>query len=214
MTMPARLKSHLDQIKIPYSQISHIPTYTAQGAASVMHVPGKEVAKTVVVRAGEKTLLAVLPASFHVNLNKLASIVGCDVRLATESECYALFPDCEPGAVPPFGELYGLPVYMDEALADDPEIILSVGTHSDAIRMGNADFVHLAKPQICSFADGTFVANSMRCSTVCSVNSRGEPLGWRRQLLRCLRSTPGWTKRARATMFALPCLEWTHKTCS
>jgi len=154
MTMPARLKSHLDQSKISYSQISHIPTYTAQGAASVMHVPGKEVAKTVVVRAGEKTLLAVLSASFHVNLNKLASIVGCDVRLATESECYASFPDCEPGAVPPFGELYGLPVYMDEALADDPEIIFSVGTHSDAIRMGNADFVHLAKPQICSFVDG------------------------------------------------------------
>ncbi len=111
-------------------------------------------------------MLAVLPASFHVNLNKLASIVGYDVRLATESECYASFPDCEPGAVPPFGELYGLPVYMDEALADDPEIIFSVGTHSDAIRMGNADFVHLAKPQICSFVDGRsgsiFIGNPNR----------------------------------------------------
>ena len=88
--------------------------------------------------------------AFH----KLASIVGCDVRLATESECYSLFPDCEPGAMPPFGELYGLPVYLDETLADDPEIVFSVGTHSDAIRMSDADFVHLAKPQICSFADG------------------------------------------------------------
>jgi len=99
-------------------------------------------------------MLAVLPASYHVNLIKLASIVGCDVRLATESECHGLFPDCELGAVPPFGELYGLPVYLDEALADDPEVIFSVGTHSDAIRMGNTDFVLLAKPQICSFADG------------------------------------------------------------
>lgn len=146
MTMPARLKSHLDQAKISYSQSSHIPTYTAQGAASVMHVPGNDVAKTVVLRAGEKTLLAVLPASYRVNLNKLASIVGSDVRLATESECYGMSPDCEPGAVPPFGELYDLPVYLDEALADDPEIIFSVGTHSDAIRMGNTDFVSLAKP--------------------------------------------------------------------
>ena len=153
MTMPTHLKSHLDQAKISYSQISHIPTYTAQGTASVMHVPGKDVAKTVVLRTGEKTLLAVLPASYHVNLNKLAPIVGSDVRLATESECYGLFPDCEPGAVPPFGELYGLPVYVDEALADDPEIIFSVGTHSDAIRMSNTDFVYLARPQICSFAD-------------------------------------------------------------
>jgi Ala-tRNA(Pro) deacylase len=122
------------------------------GPSSGWH-PGKEVAKTVVLRAGEKTLLAVLPASLQVNLNKLASIMGSDVRLATESECIALFPDCEPGAVPPFGELYGLPVYLDEALAEDPEIVFSAGTHSDAVGMSNADSVHLAKPQICSFAD-------------------------------------------------------------
>ncbi|MBZ5699890.1 MAG: Hsp20 family protein [Acidobacteriia bacterium] len=151
--MPSRLKSHLDQAKISYSQISHALTYSAQDAASIMHVPGKEVAKTVMLRTGEKTLLAVLPASFQINMNKLASIVGSGVRLATEAECNTLFPDCEPGAVPPFGELYGLPVYLDESLAEDPEIVFSVGTHSDAIRMGSADFVHLAKPKICSFAD-------------------------------------------------------------
>jgi len=75
------------------------------------------------------------------------------VELVDERECHKLFPDCQPGSVPPFGELYGLPVYLDEALAEDPEIIFSAGTLSDGIRMGNADFVHLVKPRICSFAE-------------------------------------------------------------
>lgn len=145
-----------------------------------MHVPGKDVAKPVVLRAGEKTLLAVLPASHHVNLNKLASIVGSDVRLATKSECYGLFPDCEPGAVPPFGQLYGLPVYLDEVLADDPEISFNVGTHSDAVRMSNTDCVHLAKPQICSFAD----ERSHSISSVISTGTMGGVFTERRSLVR------------------------------
>lgn len=153
MTMPARLKSVLDQKHIAYSEVFHLPTYSAQGAASVMHVPGKEVAKAVVLRAGDKAIVAVLPASYHVNLKKLSALVGVPVVLAEEQGCNKLFPDCEPGAVPPFGELYGLPVYLDEALAEDPEIIPSAGTHSDAIRMGNADFVRLVKPHVCSFAE-------------------------------------------------------------
>jgi Ala-tRNA(Pro) deacylase len=110
-------------------------------------------AKTVVLRAGQQILLAVLPASYHVNLSNLANMVGAPVQLLTEPEYYRLFPDCQLGAVPPFGELYGLPVYLDEALAEDPEIVFSAGTLSDAIRMGNSDFVHLVKPRICSFAE-------------------------------------------------------------
>jgi Ala-tRNA(Pro) deacylase len=153
MTMPARLKSHLDEAHVSYKPIVHAPTQTTQSAARVMHAPGKEVAKTVVLRGGEKNLLAVLPASYHVNLKKISGLIGTPVGLLAESECGKLFPDCESGAVPPFGELYRLPVYLDEALAEDPEIIFSVGTHSDAIRMGNADFVRLVKPKICSFAD-------------------------------------------------------------
>jgi Ala-tRNA(Pro) deacylase len=153
MTMPARLKSALDETHIPYWSISHVPTYSAQYAASVLHAPGKEVAKTVVLRAAEKNLLAVLPASYHINLKKLAAVVGAPVQLITEQECNKLFPDCEPGAVPPFGELYGLPVYLDEALAEDREIIFGAGTHSDGIRMSYADFVRLARSQVCSFAE-------------------------------------------------------------
>ena len=153
MTIPARLKSHLDEAHVTYSRICHVPTHSAQYAASVMHAPGKEVAKTVVLRGGEKNLLAVLPASYHINLKKLSVLVGAPVGLLEEKECNKLFPDCEPGAVPPFGELYRLPVYLDEALAEDPEIVFSVGTHSDAIRMANADFVRLVKPQVGSFAE-------------------------------------------------------------
>jgi Ala-tRNA(Pro) deacylase len=111
------------------------------------------VAKTVALRAGKQILLAVLPASCHVNLEKLGAAVGGPVKLIDEQECYRLFPDCQPGAIPPFGELYGFPVYLDAALAQVPEIIFSAGTLSDAIRMGNTDFVYIVKPRIYSFAD-------------------------------------------------------------
>lgn len=153
MTIPARLKSHLDEAHVSYSPISHVPTRSPQYAGAVMYAPGEKVAKTVVLRGGEKNLLAVLPASYHINLKKLSVLVGAPVGLLEEKECNKLFPDCEPGAVPPFGELYRLPVYLDEALAEDPKIIFSVGTYSDAIRMGNADFVRLVKPRVCSFAE-------------------------------------------------------------
>jgi len=153
MTMPVRLKAHLDQIHVSYEPVFHAPTYSSEYTASVLRVPGKEVAKTVVLRAGEKMLLAVLPAPYHINLKKLAAVVGDSVQLVEQQECNKLFPDCEPGAVPPFGELYGLPVYLDESLAEDPEILFSAGTRCDAIRMGNLDFVRLAKPRICSFAE-------------------------------------------------------------
>lgn len=153
MTIPLRLKSYIEEARVPYSLITHIPTYTAQGTASAMHIPGKGVAKTIVLRAGEKTFLAVLPANYHANLGKLAAVTGLGVRLATEAECSGLFPDCELGAIPPFGELYGLTVYLDETLAEEPQIVFSAGTHSVAMCLTNSDFIHLAKPHIFSFAE-------------------------------------------------------------
>jgi Ala-tRNA(Pro) deacylase len=153
MTMPARLKTHLEQEHVSYSRVPHIPARSSQYAASLLHVPGKEVAKAVALRAGDQVFLAVLPASYQVNLEKLGRVVGAPVKFLAEKECYPLFPDCQPGAIPPFGELYGLPVYLEETLADAPEIIFSAGTLSDGIRMGNVDFVHLVKPRICSFAE-------------------------------------------------------------
>lgn len=153
MTMSARLKSFLDENRVQYTLMSHSPAYTAQAAAATLHVPGKELAKTVVLRAGDDTVLAVLPASFHVNLKKLGAIVGKTLRLASEKEFAELFPDCELGAMSPFGHLYNLRVFADESLAADEEIVFNAGTHRDAIRMGYEDFARLARPQVASFAD-------------------------------------------------------------
>jgi len=113
MTMPAA-----------YTPIHHVPARRSQYAASLLHIPGEKVAKTVTLRAGNRILLAVLP-SYRVNLEKLATVVGESVRLIDEQECYRLFPDCQPGVVPPFGELYGLPLYLDQTLAETPEIVFS-----------------------------------------------------------------------------------------
>jgi len=93
-----------------------------------------------------------LPASYHVRTDKLADVIGRPVCLATEMEFSSLFPDCELGAMPPLGELYDLPVYVDESLEGDKEIIFNAGTHRDAIRMNYDDFVSLARPVVCSFA--------------------------------------------------------------
>ena len=155
MSVPQRLKFFLQSNHIHYDTLPHSTTYTAQGTAAVMQISGKEIAKTVVVRTGdnrgEETILAVLPGARHVKLEKLAVAVGKPVRLATELEFAGLFPDCELGAMPPFGALYNLPVYMDESLAKDAEVIFNAGTHHDAVRISFDDFVRLAKPTIASF---------------------------------------------------------------
>jgi len=153
MGIPSRLKSHLEQAHVGYTPVSHVPTAGSQYAAMVMHIPGKEVAKTVALRSGRENILAVLPASYHINFKKLSSITGQPVVLLDEDRCSRLFPDCDPGAVPPFGELYHMPIYLDQALAEDPEIIFSAGTHTDGVRMASADFVRLAKPRVCSFSE-------------------------------------------------------------
>ena len=153
MLMPRRLESHLEVKHIPYSMIFHAPADSAQMAASAMHLPGKTVAKAIALRAGEHEILAVLPASHRINFEKLSAIAGAEVRLLDEETFSELFPDCERGVISPFGELYGVPVYLEEALAEDPEIILGAGTHSDCVRIGSVDFVHLAEPKICSFAE-------------------------------------------------------------
>ena len=163
MLMPARLKSLLDREHVSYSAISHAPACGGQYAASVMHVHGSEVAKTVVLRIkngifahnGDDMLLAVLPASFRVNLAKLAAVVQARVELVDEDECNTLFPDCEGGVFLAFGELYDLPVYMDELLARDPEIVLSAGIKCESVRLNSADFIRVVKPKICSFAEGS-----------------------------------------------------------
>ncbi len=106
MSISTRLKSFLEENQIPYSVMTHTTAYTAQGAAATMQISGKELAKSVVLWTGKEMILAVLAAPNHVRLDKLAAEVGKSVRLATEQEFSSLFPDCELGAMPPFGSLY------------------------------------------------------------------------------------------------------------
>ncbi len=132
MSISTRLKGFLDENQIPYSVMTHTRAYTAQGAAATMQISGKELAKTIVLGAGEEMILAVLPAPNHVRLDKLAAKVGKSVRLATEAEFSNLFPDCELGAMPPFGSLYNLPVYVDESLAADSHAVRRLCSSGEA----------------------------------------------------------------------------------
>jgi len=152
MAISTRIKNHLEENHVAFSILTHASAHTAQGAAAVMHVSGRELAKTVVVQAGKEYYLAVLPASSHVQLEALSRVIGQPARLASEREFDSLFPDCELGAMPPLGELYALPVYVDESLIADKEIVFNAGTHRDAVRMNFDDFVSLARPRVCSFA--------------------------------------------------------------
>lgn len=148
----SRLMDYLDENRVPYVVISHSPAYTAQGIAASAHVKGKELAKTVVVRADGELALAVLPAPFRVDLDKLREVVGCErLELATEKEFESVFPGCEVGAMPPFGNLFGLPVYVARRLAEDDEIAFNAGTHRELIRMSYRDFERLVQPRIVSF---------------------------------------------------------------
>jgi Ala-tRNA(Pro) deacylase len=147
------VKKLLDLKNIPYEHRVHPTALTAQQVAAAERIPGTVVAKTVVVKADNKFVMAVLPATAKVDLPALRETLRANkLRLAKEAEFYGLFPDSEPGAMPPFGNLYGLPVYADESLARDQAILFNAGTHQDAIRMSYRDFTRLAEPKICSLA--------------------------------------------------------------
>ena len=151
--MNIRLRNFLENEKVRYAHETHRTAYTAQQVAQEEHVPGKMVAKTVVVKLDDSFALAVMPATARADFARLKSALGArEVRLATELEFTGLFPDCEVGAMPPFGNLYGVPVYVDSALAQDEEIIFNAGTHQDTIRMRYADFERLARPVSFAFA--------------------------------------------------------------
>src|SRR5581483_5170143 len=152
-TMPIqKLKQFLDRERVKYVIITHSPAFTAQEIASAAHVPGKELAKTVVVHLNGKTALAVLPANQKVILEDLREAAGVDqARFATEDEFKRLFPDCETGAMPPLGNLYGIDVYAATTLAKDKEIAFNAGSHTELIKMAYEDFARLAKPKLASF---------------------------------------------------------------
>jgi len=147
--MPTRMLTDLlDREGIKYITIQHSRAYTAQEVAAAAHVSGKEMAKTVVTKLDGKPALVVLPAGERVNFDQLRANTGArEVELATEQEFAALFPECELGAMPPFGNLYGLDTYVTKSLADDEEIAFNSGTHTEVIRMPFRDFERVVHPR-------------------------------------------------------------------
>ena len=148
-----KLKEFLDSHKVKYVTINHSTAYTAQEIAASAHIPGKEIAKTVMVKIDGKMAMAVLPASFRVDFDHLKQVTGAGkVELATEKEFEDMFPGCEVGAMPPFGNLYDMDVYVAESLTDDEEIAFNAGSHSELIRLNFKDFKRLVKPKILKFS--------------------------------------------------------------
>lgn len=147
-----QLKQYLDREHVKYVTIAHSPAYTAQEVAAAAHVPGGEMAKTVLVKLNGKVMMAVLPASEKVVFDRLRETTGMrEAKLATEQEFAGLFPGCERGAMPPFGNLYGLDVYVDRDLAQDEEIAFNAGSFTEVIRMKYADFARLVQPRVVKF---------------------------------------------------------------
>jgi Ala-tRNA(Pro) deacylase len=145
----SKLREFLDSRHIRYLVISHSLAYTAQGIAALTHVSGKKLAKTVIVKIDGILAMAVVPASQHVDLDRLRTLTGAQsVELATEREFKDAFPDCETGAMPPFGNLYDMPVYADASLAENEEITFSAGTHRELVRMNWDDMTRLVNPMV------------------------------------------------------------------
>lgn len=153
--VPTRVTEYLDRKNVKYLIISHAPAFTAQGVAGLMHIPGKELAKTVIVKLDGELVMAVLPAKFHVDLEKLRKLVKAKTAaVASEDDFKDRFIDCETGAMPPFGSLFGLKVFADDSLEQDTEIGFNAGTHRDLIRMTWEDYKKLVQPRIVRFAAG------------------------------------------------------------
>lgn len=152
--MPCKkLIQYLDENNVKYITITHSQAFTAQQVAASAHIKGKDMAKTVIIKINGKLAMAVLPANFHVDFQLLKEITGNeDVVLAHEPEFKDLFDDCETGAMPPFGNLYGLDVYVAQSLTQNEEIAFNAGNHSELIKMSYADFDKLAKPKVLKFS--------------------------------------------------------------
>jgi len=148
-----KLKNYLDDNNVPYVSITHSQAFTAQQVAASAHIKGREMAKTVIIKINEKLAMAVLPATYHVDFHLLKEVTGNEnVVLAHESEFKEIFEDCELGAMPPFGNLYNMEVYVAQSLTQDVEIAFNAGSHSELIRMGYSDFERLVKPKILKFS--------------------------------------------------------------
>jgi Ala-tRNA(Pro) deacylase len=153
--IPPSISNYLERQHAQYTVTSHPDAYTAQEEAAAAHVPGQEWAKAVVCFADDQPILAVVPAPFAVDLSRLQfALQARSIRLARESEFKGLYRDCETGAMPPLGPLYGQRVFVDKRLTEDSEVSFSAGSHHDAIRMAYREFERLAQPTVAEFSSG------------------------------------------------------------
>lgn len=147
-----RLQAFLDDNHVKYVVISHSRAFTTQEVAAATHIPGKELAKSVIVEIDGEMAMAVLPGSQKVDVELLRDAVGAgQVTLARESAFRDRFPECDLGAMPPFGNLYGMPVYVADSLAQDEEIAFNAGSHTELVKLSYRDFERLVQPRIMHF---------------------------------------------------------------
>jgi Ala-tRNA(Pro) deacylase len=148
MEIPKQLIECLDKNKVSYEVLQHPEAVTAQRIAQAEHVKGRHHAKVVMVKSGDQHLMIVLPADHHIDLEKVEKAVGKAVSLDKEQDFKALFPDCAIGGMPPFGNLYDVPTYVDQSLAEQDYIVFEAGTHTDAIKMKYRDYEKIVKPKV------------------------------------------------------------------
>ena len=148
MEIPKRLIDCLKENKAQYEILRHPEAVTAQRIAQAEHVKGRHHAKVVMIKSGDQHVMLVLPADYQIDLEKVEKAIGKPVSLDKEQEFKSLFPDCAIGAMPPFGNLYGLPTYVDKHLAEQAYIVFEAGTHTDAIKMSYRDYETIVKPQV------------------------------------------------------------------
>ncbi len=147
------LKEYLDNECVAHRSITHSQTFTAQRTAEVTHIKGMKLAKTVVVDVDGRTCMVVMPAHFHLDIDKLRRATGAThVRMVSETELKALFPDCETGAMPPFGNLYGMEVFVQQDLVHDKEIAFNACNHTEVIEVPFHDFQRLVQPTVGDYA--------------------------------------------------------------
>lgn len=147
-----RMEQYLRENGVPFEVMAHSEAYTMQEVAAALHVPGKQVAKVVMVKANGKMIMLVIPSPYRLDFAKVRALLGAKkVSLAKEQDFADLFPDCAIGAMPPFGNLYDVPVYVDRALAEEPNIVFRVGTHRHTMKLAYADFARLAQPEVSEF---------------------------------------------------------------
>lgn len=151
--IPAKIREYLKHERAPFEVVPHPEAYTAQETAASEHVPGRQFAKVVMVKADDRDVMTVIPAPSKLDLMKMSSVLGTEnLRLESENEFGSLFPDCERGAMPPFGPLYRVPCFVDVRLTRFKELVFNAGNHMESLRMATPEFLRIAEAEIADLA--------------------------------------------------------------